>query len=131
MPDTKLVRVKVVKPFILNHDNGTKEPFAAGIHEVPSHVADHWYFKAHTDKAPKDKLELGTPQYASAMKALAESRRKALEEAEALLAEAEAAAAARLNGNDDAGIAERSGVTDVEQAAQSGVKITRRATKKD
>jgi hypothetical protein len=128
MPDDKLVRVKVVQAFTLNHDNGQKEHFAVGVHEVPPAVADHWYFKAHTDKAPKPQLHAGTPQYAVAMKELVKSRKKALEEAEALLAEAEAEQKEPLDAEAEA--LERSGVGEdqAEQAAASGIK--RRPTTK-
>lgn len=52
--------INVTKAFTLTHDDGAKQSFATGTHEVPDHVAAHWYVKAHVEApapAPKSKAD--------------------------------------------------------------------------
>jgi hypothetical protein len=91
------MKFNVVKPFTLNHADGTSEKFGVGEHDQPEHIAMHWYVMAHTDKAPKDALAVGTPQHAAAMQALVRQRKSLLEEAVAALKEAEEAVQDRRN----------------------------------
>ncbi len=55
-----MATIHVTKPFTLTHDDGVKQSFAIGKHEVADHLAAHWYVKAHVEKpavAPKPKAD--------------------------------------------------------------------------
>ncbi len=57
-----MATIHVTKPFTLTHDDGVKQSFAIGKHEVADHVAAHWYVKAHVETpaatpAPKAAVE--------------------------------------------------------------------------
>lgn len=41
------MKVQVVKPFTLTHDDGTQQAYGVGVHDVPDIVAEHWYTKLH------------------------------------------------------------------------------------
>lgn len=41
------MKIQVIKPFTLLHDDGTEQKYAVGVHDVPEIVADHWYTKLH------------------------------------------------------------------------------------
>lgn len=36
------------KPVLLTADNGAKVKYPIGVHEVPAHVADHWYLRVNS-----------------------------------------------------------------------------------
>lgn len=86
-----MARINVIRPFTFTHDDGRKEPFPIGSHEVPDHVANHFFTKAHTDAPKTHQPQAGTPAYADAMRALVKKRQSLLDEALEALAEAEAA----------------------------------------
>ena len=45
-----MATIHVEKPFTLTRDTGERVSFPVGIHEVPDHVADHWYVRAHSKR---------------------------------------------------------------------------------
>lgn len=85
------VKFNIVKPFRLTHRDGTIEDIAIGEHEFPDEYKDHFFIKHHSDQGGDDKPGLGTPEYATKMRALAEKRRAAAAEADDLAREAEEA----------------------------------------
>ena len=58
-----MATIHVTKAFTLTHDDGVKQSFGVGKHEVADHVAAHWYVKAHVETpapAPKPKADADT-----------------------------------------------------------------------
>lgn len=86
-----MVKIRITKPFNLTNRDGTVTAYAPGDHDFPDGSEDHFFIKAHSDKASDAKPGLGTAAHVESMRAVAESRRKAVEEADALVREAEEA----------------------------------------
>lgn len=60
-------RVKVVKPFRLQRDDGTDAYYRVGEQDMPVADADHQFTAYHLEDAPDPQYPPGTPQYAEQM----------------------------------------------------------------
>lgn len=86
-----MVKIRITKPFRLTNKDGTISDYQPGDHEFPDGSEDHFFIKAHSDKAEDAKPGLGTAAHVEKMRMVAEARRKAVEEADELVREAEEA----------------------------------------
>jgi hypothetical protein len=86
-----MVKIRITKPFRLTNRDGTQTDYAPGDHDFPEGSEDHFFIKAHSDKAADAKPGLGTAAHVESMRAVAEARRKAVAEADELVREAEEA----------------------------------------
>jgi hypothetical protein len=59
--------VRVVKHFILQHDDGRKVEYIPGNYDVDEETAAHWYFQAHLEGFVEPDPADGTQQYAQKM----------------------------------------------------------------
>jgi hypothetical protein len=59
--------VRVIKHFILQHDDGRKVEYIPGRYEVDEETAAHWYFQAHLEGYEEPPPPDGTQQYAQKM----------------------------------------------------------------
>jgi hypothetical protein len=56
--------VTIVKPFILQRDDGVRIHYGVGTHTMPAGDAEHWFTKFHSDDPPPTDYPAGTPEYA-------------------------------------------------------------------
>lgn len=85
----KTVEITIVRPFILNRQDGTSEKFKPGRQLITQADASHWFVQGHSDNPPVVAPQPGTPEHfallqkARSVETLREELRKA-EAAEAL-----------------------------------------------
>ena len=89
--ETSMVKIRITKPFRLTNKDGTITDYSPGDHDFPDGSEDHFFIKAHSDKADGAKPGLGTAAHVEDMRRVAEARRKAVLEADELVREAEEA----------------------------------------
>ncbi len=85
--------INVHTPFVVTHDDHSKQAFAKGLHDVTPEMAAHWYVRAHSEPVAA-KEATPTEAEAEALKAAKEAEAQKLAEEAAKAADAEAIAAA-------------------------------------
>lgn len=73
-------QVNIITPFTLTLEGGRQQKFTTGLYELEDELADHWYVRAHSDKAPPPRPPVGTPEYAQ-QEARKRARRRILDAA--------------------------------------------------
>jgi hypothetical protein len=89
--ETRMVKIRITKPFRLTNRDGTISEYAPGDHDFPDGSEDHFFIRAHSDKAEGAAPGLGSAAHVEKMRSVAEARRKAVQEADDLVREAEEA----------------------------------------
>lgn len=68
--------IRIVKQFVLTHNNMTRQQFAPGVYELEDDIADHPYVLQHSDKPPSRIPQPGSVQ--AKTEAITKEQRKRL-----------------------------------------------------